>query len=43
MSKNYPPIPRSEIKDLTEGDRIILSSWVQFEARSKDSEKKRSY
>ena len=40
MSRDYPPIPRSEIKDLTEGDRIILSSWVQFEAGSKDSEKK---
>jgi len=40
MSRDYPPSPRSEIKDLAEGDRLILSSWVQFEVGSKDSEKK---
>jgi len=40
MSRNYPPIPRSEIKDLDDGDRIILSSWVQYEVGYKDSERK---
>ena len=32
MSREYPPIPRSESKDLSEDEKIILSSWVQFEA-----------
>lgn len=31
MSRDYPPVPRSEVKDLSEEARIILSSWVQFE------------
>ena len=40
MSRNYPPIPRSEIKDLGDGDHITLSSWVQYEVEYKDSDRK---
>ena len=31
MSREYPPLPRSEARDLSEDEKIILSSWVQFE------------
>ena len=31
MSREYPPLHRSEARDLSEDEKIILSSWVQFE------------